>query len=49
MKSTLDTHLRVVDVVLICKWRHVFLGHIFSSSGHIPGLSLKEVGLWVEK
>jgi hypothetical protein len=29
MKSTLDTHLTVVDVVLICKWRRVFLGPHF--------------------
>ena len=26
MKSALDTHLRVGDVVLICEWRRVVLG-----------------------
>jgi hypothetical protein len=54
MKSTLDTHLRVVDMVLICEWRRVvlgrvFSGRVFSTSGHIPGPILNEVELWIEK
>jgi hypothetical protein len=49
MKSSLDTHLRIVDVVLIAIRDVYILGRIFSTSGHIPGPSLNEVGLWVEK
>ena len=33
MKSTLDTHLRVVDVVLICEWRRVVLWLHFLNFG----------------
>jgi hypothetical protein len=33
MKITLDTHLRVGDVVLICEWRRVVLGPHFLKFG----------------
>jgi hypothetical protein len=49
MKSTLDTRLKIVDVVLIARGDVQFFGRIFSTSGHIPGPTLNEVGLWVEK
>jgi hypothetical protein len=48
MKSTLDTHLRVVDVVLIVSGDVQLMGRIFSTLGDIPVSSLNEVGLWVE-
>jgi hypothetical protein len=49
MKSTLDTHLIVVEVVLIDSGDVYFSGRIFSNSGHIQGMCLNELGLWVER
>jgi hypothetical protein len=49
MESYLDTHFRVVHVVLIVSEDASFLGLFFSTSGHILGSGLNGVGLWVEK
>jgi hypothetical protein len=48
MKPYLDTHLRVVHYCLDYGKRCVVLGLFFSSSGHVLGPCLDEVGLWVE-
>jgi hypothetical protein len=49
MESYLDSHLRVVHMVLIASEDLYFLGLFFSTSGHILGPCLNGVGLWVEK
>jgi hypothetical protein len=49
MESYLDTHLRVARVVLIARKYLWFLGHVFSTLGHVLGPRLNGVGLWVEK
>jgi hypothetical protein len=48
-KSYLDTQLGDVHIVLIAREDVQFLGLFFSTSGHILGLDLNGVGLWVEK
>jgi hypothetical protein len=48
-KSDLDTHLGDVDIVLIASKDLQLLGLFFSTLGHILGLGLNGVGLWVEK
>ena len=57
IKSYLDTHLRVVHVVLIASEESYFLGDFFSTSDHFrpkfvqPQIKgdLEEMELWVQK
>jgi hypothetical protein len=45
MKSTLDTHLRVGDVVLICEWRGVVLGPHFLNFGSLSTPEFEQSGI----
>jgi hypothetical protein len=45
MKSTLDTHWRVVDVVLICEQRRVVLGPHFLNFGSHSRPEFERIGI----
>jgi hypothetical protein len=49
MESYLDTHLRVVPMVLIASEDMWFLGYFFPTLGLVLGKHLNIVRLWVEK